>query len=77
MTIDELKSAGIAFFLADPVVTGATAQDGALPNSVAWAVTGPKGTAHVALSIFNAFDSSEWQAQAEPRWQRTLDWMNA
>ena len=77
MTLDELKAAGIAFFTADAAVTDATAENGALPNSVTWNITGDRGKASVSISIFNALDPADWQAQAEPRWQRALDWMTA
>jgi len=77
MTLDELKTAGVNFFLADVAVTEATAENGALPNSVTWNISGSRGKASVSMSIFDALDPADWQTQAEPRWQRALDWMTA
>lgn len=77
MTLGELKTAGVAFFMADPAVTEATAENGAMPNAVTWNITGARGKASVSISIFDALDPADWQTQAEPRWQRALDWMAA
>jgi hypothetical protein len=63
--------------MADPAVSDATAETGALPNSVTWNITGTRGKASISMSIFNSIASSSWQAQAEPRWQRVIDWMSA